>query len=207
MAVLPMFPLGMTVLPGAVVPLQIFEPRYVQMMHDLLADDANPPEFGVVMIERGWEVGGGDARSDVGTLCRVLDIRAMPANRFVVAIAGSERLKVVAWLPDDPYPLADVDLWPDEDVEPPDAADRIEGLHARVREINELVRRLGEGAPPPDTEISPDPATAVYHLASLAPLGAVDRHRLLTARGLDERLDALTEALDDAMAVLQFRSS
>jgi Lon protease-like protein len=207
MAVLPMFPLGMTVLPGAVIPLQIFEPRYVQLIHDLLADDANPPEFGVVMIERGWEVGGGDARSDVGTLCRVLDIRAMPSNRFMVAIVGSERLKVVGWLPDDPYPLADVDLWPDEGAEPWDAADRIEQLHQRVREINELVRSLGDGSPPPDAEISADPSTAVFHLASLAPLGAVDRHRLLMAPGLADRMDVLAEALDDAMAVLQFRSS
>ena len=205
MAVVPMFPLGMTVLPGGVVPLQVFEPRYVQLVHDLLADDANPMEFGVVMIERGHEVGGGDVRADVGTMCRIADMRVMPGDRYAVAIVGTARLRVVGWLPDDPYPMADVDLWPDEGETPLDIVERIDELHDRVRRINDVVRELGEGAPPPDAEISDDPAIALYHLASLSPLGAVDRHRVLAAPSLVDRCAVLREALDDAEAVLAFR--
>ena len=78
MPVTAMFPLGTVLLPGGVLPLQVFEPRYRQMVRDLLADDSRPPEFGVVMIERGSEVGGGDARSTVGTLAQIADIRARP---------------------------------------------------------------------------------------------------------------------------------
>mgnify|MGYP000632765622 CR=1 FL=1 len=48
-----MFPLGSPLLPGALLPLHVFEPRYRQMIQDILADDVNPPEFGVAMIERG----------------------------------------------------------------------------------------------------------------------------------------------------------
>ncbi|MCB0968332.1 MAG: LON peptidase substrate-binding domain-containing protein [Ilumatobacter sp.] len=205
MAVVPMFPLGMTVLPGGVVPLQVFEPRYVQLVHDLLADDANPMEFGVVMIERGHEVGGGDVRADIGTMCRIADMRVMPGDRYAVAIVGTARLRVVGWLPDDPYPMADVDLWPDEGETPLDIVERIDELHDRVRRINDVVRELGEGAPPPDAEISDDPAIALYHLASLSPLGAVDRHRVLAAPSLVDRCAVLREALDDAEAVLAFR--
>lgn len=207
MAVVPMFPLGMTVLPGGVVPLQVFEPRYVQLVQDLLADDANPMEFGVVMIERGHEVGGGDVRADIGTMCRIADMRVMPGDRFAVAIVGVERIRVVGWLPDDPYPVADVDLWPDDGDLPLDLAERIDELHDRVRRLNQAVIELGEGAPPPDTEISDDPRLAVYHLASLSPLGAVDRHRVLSAPSLSERCDVLRDALDDAEAVLEFRRS
>ena len=58
MGVMPMFPLGAALLPGAVLPLVVFESRYRQMVIDLLADDVNEPEFGVVMIDRGTEVGG-----------------------------------------------------------------------------------------------------------------------------------------------------
>ncbi|HUF97989.1 MAG TPA: LON peptidase substrate-binding domain-containing protein, partial [Ilumatobacter sp.] len=57
---LPMFPLGSVVLPGGQLPLHIFEPRYRQLVQDLLASDEGSLEFGTVMIERGREVGGGD---------------------------------------------------------------------------------------------------------------------------------------------------
>jgi Lon protease-like protein len=207
MAVVPMFPLGMTVLPGAVVPLQVFEPRYVQLVHDLLTDDVNPMEFGVVMIERGLEVGGGDVRADIGTMCRIADMRVLPGDRYAVAIVGAERIRVVAWLPDDPYPLADVDPWPDEGQPPADFAERVEELHRRVRTLNDDVRDLGEGAPPPDAEISDDPAIALYHLAALSPLGAADRQRVLCAPTLTDRCDVLGEVLDDAAAVIAFRRS
>jgi Lon protease-like protein len=204
MAVMPMFPLGMTLLPGAVLPLQVFEPRYLQMVQDILRDDVNPPEFGVTLIERGHEVGGGDARATIGTVARIIDMQVTPDGRYVLASVGTERLRINAWLPDDPYPLADVELWPDEgDHEVPD--DVIESLHRRVRDLNEVVRSLGDMTPPPDTEIAEDQAMAVYHLGSLSPLGAADRYRLLAAPGLAERIQVLSDALDDAAAVLEFR--
>jgi Lon protease-like protein len=210
MGVMPMFPLGMALLPGAVLPLHVFEPRYRQMVHDILAGDADVPEFGVVMIERGQEVGGDDVRTRVGTVARLVDIRALPDGRYALVAVGGERLRVNAWLPDDPYPLADVDLWPDDDLDRIDqevAAGTIDALHARVRELNDEVRALGEMAPPPDTEIASDPHLALYHLGSLAPLGPADRQRMLETATLGERLVVFATALDDAAAVVRFRSA
>jgi Lon protease-like protein len=210
MAVMPMFPLGTALLPGAVLPLHVFEPRYRQMVRDILADDVDPPEFGVVMIERGHEVGGGDTRTRVGTTARVVDIRALPDGRYALVAVGGERLRVNAWLPDDPYPLADVDAWPDDDLDSIDTADAtraIDGLHARVRELNDEVRALGEMTPPPDTEIATDPHLALYHLGALAPLGPADRQRMLETATLGERLGVFATALDDAAAVVRFRSA
>ena len=205
MAVMPMFPLGTPLLPGSVLPLHVFEPRYRQMVREILADDVDPPEFGVVMIERGREVGGGDERSTIGTIARIVDIEVTPDGRYALAAVGAERLRVVAWLPDDPYPVADIDRWPDDDRGAVPTPDTIEALHVRVREINALVRELGELSPPPDTEISDDPGLALFHLAALSPLGAADRQRILSAPGSAERVVALREALDDAAAVLEFR--
>lgn len=210
MGVMPMFPLGMALLPGAVLPLHVFEPRYRQLVHDILADDEDAPEFGVVMIERGQEVGGGDVRTRIGTMARLVDISALPDGRYALVAIGGERLRVNAWLPDDPYPLADVDLWPDDDLERIDlaaAASTIDGLHTRVRALNEEVRALGEMAPPPDTEIAADPHLALYHLGSLAPLGPADRQRMLETATLGERLVVFAAALDDAAAVVRFRSA
>lgn len=205
MAVLPMFPLGTPLLPGSLLPLHVFEPRYRQMVQDLLADDVNPPEFGVVMIERGHEVGGGDIRSDVGTVARIMDVQVTPDGRYAVVAVGTERLRVAAWLPDDPYPVADVDEWPDDDSGAVVTTDTIEALHARVRELNAMVREIGELTPPTDTEISDDPRLALFHLAALSPLGAADRQRILAAPGSAERVVVLREVLDDAAAVLEFR--
>jgi Lon protease-like protein len=210
MGVMPMFPLGMALLPGAVLPLHVFEPRYRQMVHDILAEDADPPEFGVVMIERGREVGGGDVRARIGTVASLIDIRALPDGRYALVAIGGERLRVNAWLADDPYPLADVDRWPDDDLDGIDqaaAAAAIDALHTRVRDLNEEVRALGEMVPPPDTEIASDPHLALYHLGSLAPLGPADRQRMLETATLGERLGVFAAALDDAAAVVRFRSA
>jgi uncharacterized protein len=210
MGVMPMFPLGTALLPGAVLPLHVFETRYRQMVHDMLANDVDAPEFGVVMIERGREVGGGDVRTRVGTVARVIEMGALPDGRYALVAIGSERLRVNAWLPDDPYPLADIDLWPDEDhgVVDLDAATRtVDELHTRVRELNDEVRALGDMTPPPDTEIATDPHLSLYHLGSLAPLGPADRQRMLEAPTLRERLSVFASALDDAAAVVRFRSA
>ena len=69
------------------------------------------------------------------------------------------------------------------------------------------VRALGEMAPPPDTEIASDPHLALYHLGSLAPLGPADRQRMLETATLGERLVVFAAALDDAAAVVRFRSA
>lgn len=207
---MPMFPLGAALLPGAVLPLVVFESRYRQMVIDLLADDVNEPEFGVVMIERGTEVGGGDARTTVGTVARVVDMSALPDGRYALVAVGVERLRVNAWLPDDPYPLADVDVWPDDDrgvIDLDAAAEQIAAFDRRVRELNAEVQALGEMAPPPDAEISDDPHLALYHLGSLSPLGPADRHRMLQAATFAERVAVFDEALDDAAAVVRFRAS
>ncbi len=208
MGVMPMFPLGTVLLPGALLPLQVFEARYRQMVQDILADDQHEPEFGVALIERGQEVGGGDQRASLGTVARVIDIRVLPGNRYGLVAVGIERFRVSAWLPDDPYPLADVDLWPDED-DPTGGPDleRIVAVHNRIRTLNRDVETLGELVPPPDAEISEEPRLAVYHLGSLAPLGAADRYRMLAAPTLTERLDILENALDDVAAMLEFRRS
>lgn len=202
-----MFPLGTPLLPGAMLPLHVFEPRYRQMVKDLLADDTRHPQFGVVMIERGHEVGGGDQRADIATNGRVLDIRALPEGRYALSVAGTQRLRVVEWLPDDPYPRARVAPWPEPEIGDDAAAltERVLALHQRAKELNAAVRQLGRRTAPDDITLSDDPRLACYHVAAVAPIGPVDRYRVLAAPGLAERLEVLAGALDDAAAVIEFR--
>ena len=60
----------------------MFEPRYRQLVVDCLADDNGDPEFGVTLIERGSEVGGGDQRTDVGVVARMVRVEALDGGRY-----------------------------------------------------------------------------------------------------------------------------
>ena len=83
MAVMPMFPLGTVLLPGGVLPLHVFEPRYRKMVTDCV--ESPDHEFGVVLIERGSEVGGGElGRSAVRA--RFVGIRSGPLETADAAL-------------------------------------------------------------------------------------------------------------------------
>jgi Lon protease-like protein len=208
---LPMFPLGNIVLPGELLPLNVFEPRYRQLVLDCLAADV--PEFGVVLIERGSEVGGGEVRTSIGTVARIVRVMPLGNGRFEVVAAGLRRINVLEWLPDDPYPRGDVEGWPesgapDADTIQPD----IERLSGRVEEMRTLVREVARAnnqsvpfraTPPP--KLSDDLARAGYQVAARAPIGPGDRYRLLAAPTLATRLELLDAALDDVEAMLRFR--
>ena len=206
-----MFPLGMVLFPGAVLPLHVFEPRYRRLVHDLL-EPGREPEFGVTLIDRGSEVGGGDHRSSVGTVARVLQATEIGDGRFALVTVGTRRIRVASWLPDDPYPLAEVEDWPDGGGdEGLDAAavavedGTIAEAHREVKRVLALAIELGDLSTDPGTEIASEPVLASYHLSALAPLGAVDRFRLLCAPGPRERLAMLRELLVDAEEALKFR--
>ena len=209
MPVMPMFPLGSVLLPGGLLPLHVFEPRYRQMIVDCLsADDDKEPEFGQVLITHGREAGGGDDRAMVGTIAKVLQIDALDENRYALVAVGTRRIRVNTWLIDDPYPIADVDDWPDENPDPPAFGEAVAAAHERVRSTLVLASHLtDEPIEQFDTEISDDPLVATYHLAAIAPIGALDRYRLLAAPGPMDRLAALDEILDDVDAMLKFRLS
>ena len=98
-----MFPLESALLPNQDLPLRIFEPRYGALVRHCV--DTGEP-FGVVLISRGREVGGGDARCDVGVLCRINECIDEGVDRYSLRCRTGERIRVCEWLPDDPYPRA-----------------------------------------------------------------------------------------------------
>jgi Lon protease-like protein len=196
-----MFPLGMVLVPGALLPLHVFEERYRRLVQDCLEGE---PEFGVVLIERGHEVGGGDVRRDVGTVARILEVGALPDGRYLLQTAGVRRVRVQSWLIDDPYPRADVVEWPEEDTELVTMA-RVTDILSRLCRVRALAAELDTSVGPIDVDVADDPVMASYHLAALAPVGPDDQYRLLASAGPAERLDRLEDLLADAELVLQFR--
>lgn len=201
MPVTPMFPLQSVLLPGMVLPLHVFEERYRALVRDCLASDQ---EFGVVLIERGSEVGGGDVRSQVGTVAQIVQAEEADDGRWTVVAVGSRRVRVQEWLADDPYPRADLVDWPD-DIEGADDADLEELYRQQVSALRRVLAMTAElGLPAdPTAEVSEDPLLGSYHLSSLAPIGSLDRQRLLAADGPRDRIMRLGALLAEELADLE----
>jgi uncharacterized protein len=198
-----MFPLGSVLVPGMILPLHVFEPRYRALVRDCLAGDR---EFGVVLIERGSEVGGGDVRTDVGTMARILRADELPDGRFAVGAVGMRRIRVDAWLDDDPYPRAEVSDWPDaETAEGSDVDDLVAGVGRLLRRAAALLAELGEPAPPVDLALADDPLVASYQGVAVAPLGPADRQALLAAPSAPARLADLERLLGEHIELLEAR--
>jgi len=199
---IPMLPLSNVVFPYMLLPLHIFEDRYRALMSDL--QDVEEPEFGVVLIERGWEVGGGEERADLGTVVQLLDAEEIEGGRWVAVAAGTRRIRVTRWLPDAPYPVADV-----EDVKDLEVGGDGEGLrdvayHA-VRKVAALQAELGEPGAPLDFELAADPAIASYQACALSPIGPLDAQQLLVMDDPGSRLWELTEMLREQIDCLELQ--
>ena len=201
MAVMAMFPLGTVLLPGAVLPLHVFEPRYQELVRDCL--DAPAHEFGVVLIDRGSEVGGGDSRLDVGVVAEIMQVAAIDGGRFAVVALGTRRIRVQQWLADDPYPRAEVEDWPDGDGAV--SQDRLEETAARVKRCVGLSVEMGDRSGVPDIELSGDPTIDTFVLAGTSPFGPADQYAVLCAADPVARLDLIDRLLGDAEAGLRFR--
>ena len=169
-----MFPLGSPLLPGQPLPLQVFEPRYLAMLRDIAEGEG---EFGVVLIERGFEVGGGDARFSVGCVASIEQARAMPDGRVRLLARGQERVEVLDWLPDDPYPRAEVRRLPDLMWSGEHTA-LLAGTERTVRRALTLMSEYREQVWPADIALADDPVTRAWQLAWVAPIGAIDHRDL-----------------------------
>jgi hypothetical protein len=109
---------------------------------------------------------------------------------------------VVHWQPDDPYPKAEVVDLPDEAWNPADDGP-LAAAERHVRRASALASELGE-ARALDGDLPPDRHQAAWTLCAAAPLGALDRQRLLKADA-SSRLALLAEEAAGASEVLAFR--
>jgi Lon protease-like protein len=204
-----MFPLERAMLPGEELPLRIFEPRYSAMVADCLEMD--DPAFGVVLIEAGREVGGGDSRNDVGALAHIAEVADFGDGRYRLNCVMAERIRVLEWHPDNPYPRAAVEIWPDEPGEAVaaddirDVEDSMVALFERIAssqgaELN--ARDIIAGA-----DAAPDAAMWLYALTARLPMGQADRYAVLAAPTVAARMSALRDAVETVSALVEFQLS
>lgn len=194
-----MFPLGSVIFPYSAVPLRIFEPRYLAMFETVSSGSG---EFGSVLIERGVEVGGGDQRFDIGTRLRILGSTDLEDGHKAIIVAGTERIRIIEWLPDDPHPWAMVETVPDV-AERFDLTDLIDEVAARLQTVMALASELGADTADLDLTVSEDPVAASFQLAALAPVTPLDSYAMLAAASIDERLELAVGFLGDRIEMIR----
>jgi uncharacterized protein len=196
MTVVPMFPLGSVLFPAMPLALRVFEERYLKMMGAVL--DHETPHFGVVLIERGSEVGGGEQRFVYGTLAQILQVEA-PDGPLAVVARGAERFRVIEWLPDDPYPQARVEILESFDTGTV-SDDDIAATERLVRDTLSSAAELGADVTwPSDLELSEDPVEKAWQLAGISPLGPLDHYDFLASDNLEALLTTVRDTVREAL--------
>lgn len=203
---IPLFPLAAVLLPGTPLPLHIFEPRYRQLVNDLITDTVAGNQFGVVATKPGWT---GDVRTieqvrQVGCVALLREVKSLPDGRFDIITRGTRRFRLLDI--DDttaPYLRADIEWLPDSVPEP-----RLAALEpALVASVRAAHRRYCQAAwqredwaePPQDT-----PADQLAHLvASDCLLDAEDRQRLLEQACPVRRLRMVRTMLNREAGILR----
>jgi uncharacterized protein len=189
-----MFPLNSVLFPYMPLRLRVFEQRYLIMLAELLrSEDAR---FGVVLIERGREVGGGEKCFSVGTIAEITQLGAQEG--FVGLVAqGSRRFEVTEWLDDAPHPRAEVSEiaeleWDDSLWQLRDDTEQL------VRRTLAVASEFAENVWPADIELSANPVAAAWQLAAISPLNALDQLALLGSTSSAELLARVSELTSQA---------
>ena len=195
---LPMFPLGRGILPGAGLTLRVFESRYLEMIDLCVRRDSG---FGVVLIERGSEVGGGDVRFNTGVAVTITEVGSLGDGHLIVMARGNTRIRVAEWLEDAPYPQARVRRLVDLTGFAVDARSRRRlerELSRGLAMFSEMGMATGAIEPLPD-EIS----AAAYRALDVFPVPDLDRQKILEIDDPVERIDASIAALESVQPTIR----
>lgn len=189
-----LFPLHAVLLPGGRIPLQIFEPRYLDLVSRCMKGQSR---FGIVRILQGHEVVQSRGESppaiaEIGTAAEIVDWDALPGGRLRITVEGSRRFRVgPCHAQADRLLGADVEWLPDAVAPAPGPQ------HAHLLEImaglaaHPALARLGvDGAPR-------DAARLAYQLAQYLPLDEDDRYAVLAGESPLEGLAFLDRIVKD----------
>jgi Lon protease-like protein len=198
---LPLFPLGTVLVPGLVLPLNIFEPRYRQLVADLEDLPEDEREFGVVAIREGGEVGAGSLRAlyDVGCAASLQEVSTGPDGRSQILSTGVRRFRLLDLDVESETPyLTGLVEWLDElDGDPdPALALRSRALWDRYTEL------LGGFGPQVVQDLPTDPGPLSYLLTTAVVMPLHERQSLLAAPTDAARLAAVNRFLQQEVAIM-----
>lgn len=190
---LPLFPLHPVLFPGGRLPLQIFEPRYMDMVVRCMRDGS---PFGVVLIRKGSDArlapdSGQPDIFDVGTDAHVVDFNQLSSGRLGIVVRGGRKFRVRGLREQhDHLLIGEVDYLPEEPAQGVGEEHRelVEILQELIR--HPMIEKLG-------LDIEFDDARSVgWRLAELLPIEPEIKQSLLKLQFPRERLQELTRLVD-----------
>ena len=188
---IPIFPLGTVLFPDGLLPLRIFEQRYLEMTKVCIRDNA---PFGVCLIREGAEVGAPAVPHTVGCTARILRWDMPHLGLFHLVTEGGDIFRVLEqWVSRSGLLCAQVEL------DAPAAALALPDTFQPLAHLLEtIIGKVGAERFPAPTRLD-DAAWVAYRLAESLPLEAGLRQQLLEAR------DPL-KALNEVRAFLQSKA-
>jgi Lon protease-like protein len=167
----PIFPLNTVLFPGGVLPLRIFEARYVDMVGRCMREGS---AFGVVLIRRGVEAGGSALPHMIGTLARVVDFDQLPDKLLGITTRGTQRFRCLTTrVQDNGLHLAQIELLPPDPIVPlPEEFARYAGL------LEQALPQMGDFFKHLEPQYG-DAAWVSGRLAEVMPILLADKQRLL----------------------------
>jgi Lon protease-like protein len=204
---LPLFPLGTVLYPGLLLPLHIFEERYRELVHDLVAEP-EPRRFGVIAIREGRETGvdGVSALHEIGCTATLRRVSERDDGRFDLVTAGTDRFRLVALDRSRPYLQAEVEFLPEATGDEAAAAIAVQAVqrafHAYIQALN--ARGTTSVSVP---ELPAEPIALSYLVAASVIADLQDRQGLLAEPDALRRLTAERALLSRETSILRSLTS
>lgn len=197
METIPLFPLSTVLLPDGKMALQIFEPRYLDLISSCLKSNTG---FGVVWLRQGSEVHRGDDVGEsrfaqIGTYALISDWDSLPNGLLGITIQGSKKFRLVSsYQRSDNLNMAEVEWIADEpQIAVPEKAEELKTLLLQLLEHPHVVRlRL-------DNAIN-NASTLGCLLTQLLPVEEAVKFELLSLSDPLQRLQQLMDLLDQYLA-------
>lgn len=198
---LPLFPLQDAVLfPGMVLPLHIFEPRYIGMVTACLAGDRR---FGVTLLAAGAEVGGPAEPTDIGTTAVIQEYRQVAENRYLLLAIGESRFRIARHWVEGELLHGELETFTDAPSEL-ELGPLCVTLRQQATEHLELLSQTF-GRPVPAPPLPDDAEPLSFLLSASLQADPVERQALLELTDTHERLQRLHDLLTEQTALLRER--
>ena len=191
---IPLFPLHTVLFPQGVLPLRIFEPRYLEMISTCLK---NEQDFGICLIRTGSEVGDAAETYAIGTVSEITYFNRQADGLLGITVSGKQRFQILSKeVQANQLTMAEVELLPN---------DQPRSIPPQYQKVVDVLRKIFDqlGYPFIKLEKRYDDASWVSsRLAELLPLRLEQKQQLLQ---LDDPLQRL-EQIKHLLASLDIRS-
>jgi len=186
---IPIFPLGVVLLPDMLLPLHIFEERYKQMIFECRSEDR---PFGIVLFD-------GQSIRSVGCMARITDVvKRYDDGRMDILTRGGERFVIRELIQERAYMEARVFFFDDEQEDA--AGDNMKDVVESALNLLKEAADIDIGFDPPSPGDRFHPKTLSYTIAALEGFTPAERQGFLEMTASTERLKKCVQALSRIVA-------